>query len=162
MAYDLLTGKKSPRNWALGAPLTTSTDDVEERLRSLTVDTNNLNQDISFWFRQHASESQAKRFADAWSRWRDETYAFIRSWKEGSFKLKLAWNYVDRAEERMRELTEWRKRWESISHEQATAPASIAPPPPSKKNESGGIWKWAAMGLVGAIGGVILFKKIGA
>lgn len=162
MAYDIILGSRSPRDWSLGSNLgagfTTSTDDVEARLGTLTVDTNNLNADITAWFGPNRNLPNVARFADAWVTWRNSTYAFIKSWKEGTFKIKLAWNYMDRAEEKLRELAEWRRRWEALSGERSTAPAA---PPPEKK-ESGGLWKWAAAIAAGGALTLLAARKIGA
>jgi hypothetical protein len=152
------------KDWSLGASITTSTDDVEDRLRSLTVDTNNLNADITPWFRANAQNVQAARFVNAWTEWRNGTYKFIKSWKEGGFfKIKLAWNYADNADARIRELSEWRRRWEQLSGEKSTAPASIATPPKKAPGESGGsAWKWAAALAAGGLGAMFVAKKLGS
>ena len=161
MAYDLIRGRLDDKDWSLGASITTSTDDVDDRLRSLTVDTNNLNADVTAWYKNHAQNLTTQKFAAAWSQWRDATYKFIRSWKEGAFyKIKLAWNFMDDANQRVLELAEWRRRWEQLSGERSTAPATIAPPPP-KPDEGGGPWKWLAILGAGGIGALILSKKIG-
>jgi hypothetical protein len=160
VACDLLTGKTSPRNWALGASFTTSTDDVEVRLKDLTVDVNNLNNDITqYWFPKHKNEEPARRFVAAWIEWRDKTYEFIRSWKQGFFKVKLAWNYMDDANEKISELAEWRRRWERLSGESSTAPGTT---PPEKEKPSGGWWKWLAIAGAGAAGGLLIARKLGA
>ena len=79
MAFDLITRKRSPRNWALGASFTTSTDDVDQRLKDLTIDVNNLNNDITkSWFPKHKNEDASQRFVAAWIAWRDGTYQFVK------------------------------------------------------------------------------------
>ena len=164
MAYDLMKGRQDGKDWSLGASITTTTDDVEDRLRSLTTDTNNLNADVTAWYKNHAGESGAQKFASAWSEWRDATYKFIKSWKEGPFyKIKLAWNYVDNAEERMRELAEWRRRWEQLSGEKSTAPSTPPPAPPKPKNPDGrgGAWKILAILGAGGLGAMLIAKKLG-
>lgn len=163
MAYDIMRGKQDGKDWSLGASLTTSTDDVNDRLGSLTVDTNNLNADISAWYRNNAGEVQTARFAKAWSEWRDGTYKFIKSWKEGGFfKIKLAWNYLDNADTRIRELAEWRRRWEQLSGEKSTAPSTLPAPPKKQPGEGGGgAWKWLAILGAGGLGAMFLSKKIG-
>lgn len=165
MAYDLMRGCADGRDWSLGASITTSTDDVEDRLSTLTVDTNNLNNDITAWFTSNSGNDGAVKFWRAWVQWRDATYKFIKSWKEGPFyKIKLAWNYVDNAEERMRQLAEWRRRWEQLSGEKSTAPAAAAPAPPKPKGQesSGGAWKMLAVLGAGGIGALLLSRKLGA
>lgn len=159
MAFDLLTKKQSSRDWSLGASFTTTMSDVEDRLRTLTSDTNNLNADITqHWFPKHKNEETAKRFVAQWIEWRDKTYAFIKSWNEG-FRFKLAWNFMDNADQRVAELNEWRARWERLSGETAIAPMTA----PKKKDESsGGWWKWLAVGLGGAVAAVFVTKKLGA
>jgi hypothetical protein len=162
MAYDLLTKKRSSRNWALGASFTTSTDDVELRMKDLIVDVNNLNNDITqSWFPKHRNEDSAQRFVAAWIAWRDQAYAFVKSWKEGGFfHVKLAWNYMDDTNQKISELATWRERWERLSGESSTAPSTKAPP--KDEPSSGGLWKWLAIAGVGAAGGLLIAKKLGA
>jgi len=161
MAYDLMRGCQTRRDWSLGASFTTSTDDAEERLATLTTDVNNLNADITAWYKNHLGEGTPVKFWRAWIEWRDAAYRFVKSWKEGSaFKIKLAWNYVDNANEKMRELAEWRRRWEQISGERSTAPAAPPPPPPPPK-EGGGGWKLLAILGAGGLGALLLARKLG-
>jgi hypothetical protein len=161
VAYDLLTKKHTRRNWALGSSFTTSTDDVEQRLRDLTTDVNNLNDDITrYWFPKHQDDEQARRFVAAWTSWRDNTYSFIRGWKEGSrFQIKLAWNYMDQANQKISELADWRARWERMSGERSVAASTQ---PPEKESASNGVWKWLAIAGVGAVGGLIVARRLGA
>jgi hypothetical protein len=161
VAYDIFRKAQTGANWSLGASFTTSTEDVDDRLSSLTVDVNNLNADITqYWFPKHKDDIQARRFLSAWIAWRDGTYKFIRGWKEGTFKIKLAWNYMDDANQKISELAEWRRRWEALSGEKSTAPATLPPPPP--KSDGAGIWKWVAALAIGAAGATLVAKKLGA
>lgn len=162
MAYDIFRKTQTSKSWALGASWTTSTDDVEDRLRSLTIDVNNLNTDITqFWFPKHKNEPAAQKFVSAWVQWRDGAYKLIKSWREGwALEVKLAWNYMDNANEKLTELAEWRRRWERLSGESATSPSTL--PPPKKKEDSSSMWKWIAALAVGAAGATLVAKKLGA
>ena len=157
MAYDLLKGEKVPGDWSMGAPFTTTTEDVDVKLSALLVDTNNLNDDITKrWYPKEKDTPEVKPFVNAWMKWRDETYKFIKSWK--SFKIKLAWNYYDNAVERMRELASWRKKWEQLSGKEATGPASV---PPGDTGDNGNrLWRWLAIGLGGAAAGLFVLRKL--
>ena len=112
------------------------------------------------WFPKHKNEDASQRFVAAWIAWRDGTYQFVKAWKEGHFyQVKLAWNYIDAANQKISELATWRERWERISGESSTAPSTKAPP---KEESSGGLWKWLAVAGVGAVGGLLVAKKLGA
>jgi len=164
MAFSILSGEQVSRDWScgIGASITTSTEDVDIKLAALRTDANNLNIDITNWFAGVKDNPKAKTFVNAWVRWRDESYQFIKSWKEGPFyKIKLAWNYWDNAVERMHELAKWRERWERLSGQQSTAPASQLPPLPSSGGSGGGAWKWAAILGLGGIGALLVAKKVG-
>ena len=161
MAYDLMRGRQDGNDWSLGASITTSRDDVEEKLRVLTVGVDSLNADVTAWYRKHQDDVDAKKFVRAWVEWRDATYGFIKSWGKAVFKFR--WNfysYVDEADQKLRDLSEWRKRWEELSGERSTAPATVAPPV-AKPSEGGGAWKWLAILGAGGIGALLLSRKIG-
>jgi hypothetical protein len=166
MAHDLIRGTNDGKDWSIGASITTSTDDVDDRLRMLTTDTNNLNEDITGWWKRRQGDGAAGRFVNQWIEWRNAAYKFVRSWKEGPFyKIKLAWNYADNADARIHELAEWRRRWENLSGERATAPASVPPPLPKSKggggSGGGGPWKWVGLLGLGGIAALLAAKKIG-
>lgn len=158
MAYSLTLKKMVDGDWSMGAGFTTTTDDVEAKLGSLRTDTDNLNVDISTWFKKSQGRPGVKAFVDAWVRWRDDTYKFIASWKQG-FKIKLAWNYYDNAVDRLNELVKWRERWERLSGETSSAPASTVPKPTSAPDEVN-YWKWGAMLGLGAVSALWVSSKV--
>lgn len=164
MAYDLLKKKIVGRDWSIGAGFTTTTEDVDLRLAQLTTETNDLNIDITEnWFPRVKKNQQAQTFVNAWIRWRDDTYRLVRSWKEGAFyKIHMAWNYLNNTTDRLRELANWRDRWQKISGMQATAPAGTIPQDAGSNPPDPGTnwWKWGAIGGTGGIIAILLGRKI--
>jgi hypothetical protein len=165
MAYDLATKKQTARDWSIGAGLTTTTEDVDLRLRQLTTETNGLNVDITqIWYPKAKKDPQTQIFVNAWVRWRDDTYAFVKSWKEGPFyKIHMAWNFLNNATDRLRELADWRAKWQKLSGLEATAPSGTVPPdagskPPTDTNTNW--WKWAAIGSAGGLGAILIGRKL--
>lgn len=159
MAYDLLSGKQTARDWSCGASFFTSTDDVVAKLDSLTADVNNLNTDVSRWWQGAQKTPETKDFVNAWSRWRDATYRFIKSWREKSLTIKMAWTYADIADEKMRELAEWRGKYQELSGRAATAPAS-RPPAAPKPGDSSSAWKWVAAIAAGGAAFALISRKL--
>lgn len=160
MAYSLTLGKMVGGDWSMGAGFTTTTEDVEAKLGALRTDVDNLNVDISEWFKKAQGRPGVKAFVDAWVRWRDDTYKFIASWKQGFLKIKLAWNYYDNAVDRLNELSKWRERWEKISGETSSAPSSTVPKPASATPEEINFWKWGAVLGIGAVSALYVSSKV--
>lgn len=165
MAYDLWTKKAVPRNWSIGAKFTTTTEDVELRLKQLTTETNQLNTDITqIWFPKVKQNPQAQAFVNAWVKWRDDTYVFVKSWKTGpTFKIQMAWNFMDNIADRQKELGDWRAKWQKLSGLEATAPTGTIPPDagskPPNKDEGINWWKWGAIGGAGGVVALFVTRK---
>lgn len=166
MAYDLATKKHTARDWSIGAGFTTSTEDVDLRLQQLVTETNTLNDDITqIWFPKNKGNPENHAFVRAWIAWRDDTYRFTRSWKEGAFyKIHLAWNYYNNAGDRLRELPQWRSRYQELSGRKATAPTGIIPADAGTNlptADSGtNWWKWGAVAGTGGLLALIFRHKI--
>jgi hypothetical protein len=139
-----------PINDDFGAPVFTTTGDVTALVDALQTATDNLNADITQrWFPTVSAQPAANDFVNAWIRWRDQTYAFIKGWREGWFNL--AWNWYDTAASKLGELTTWRGNYEQVCGCRASGPAPNVPD--NKPIDIAGIVKTVA--IVAGIGGLV-------
>lgn len=110
----------------LGAPLFTSTGDVKALVDQLNASVDNLNIDITqSWFPTVKTVPSANDYVNAWIRWRDQAYAFIKDYRSQTFYL--AWNWYDMAAAKLNELAEWRRSYEQVAQRGATGPAPKLP-----------------------------------
>lgn len=166
MALDLVLGR-TIRNWSrsssfVGAPIMTTSEDAMAKLDQLNLDVDNLNMDITqIWFPTVQAKGSVANgaFVNAWIKWRDAAYAMIAEGRRKKFIPDLAWQVVDRVDNKTRELDAWRKQFEAVSKTKATGPQSKAPPPPDP-NAGSSIWMYVALAAAGAAGAGLLLAKI--
>lgn len=136
-----------------GAPLFTSTGDVRALVDSLQNGVDSLNLDITqSWFPTVSGQPAAAEFTNAWIRWRDQAYAWIKEFR--GYWTYLAWNQYDIAAAKLNDLLTWRRNYEQVSGRKATGPAPNIPEG-AKPVDLEGIVKTVA--IVGAIGVVAWF-----
>lgn len=134
-----------------GAPLFTSTGDVRALVDSLQSNTDMLNLDITqTWFPTVSAQPAANEFVNAWIRWRDQTYAWIKEFR--GYWTYLAWNQYDIAAAKLNDLVTWRHNYEQVSGRKATGPSPNIPEG-AKPVDLEGIIKTVA--IVGAVGVVV-------
>ncbi len=138
---------------SLEAPWFTSTGDVRAMVSQLNTATDVLNNDITrSWYPASAKSQPENDFVNGWILWRDQTYAWIKTFY--GYVTWLAWNQYDIAAAKIQELIEWRASFEKIAGRSATGPAPTLPPG-AKPIDLEGIVKTVA--IVAAIGGVVYF-----
>lgn len=160
MAWDLMDKRFDRRDWNVsigddesGATLLWAS--AKGQLESLKVAVDVLNTDVSIWYKKSAKEDEQKKFANAWSMWRDQFYKWYKAAMTRWMTLapETPWSVADMVEKKTAELNEWRKQFERQSGEVASGPGQIVP-------EGGsGVWKWVSVaGLSGFVALLIANK----
>jgi hypothetical protein len=136
---------------SLEAPWFTSTGDVRALVSQLNTATDVLNNDITKgWYPTSAKSQTENDFVNGWIIWRDQTYAWIKTFY--GYVTWLAWNQFDIAAAKLQELIGWREGFEKIAGRAATGPAPTLPVG-AKPIDLEGIVKTVA--IVAAVGGVV-------
>lgn len=163
MAYDIIRRRQVDGNWTMGAPIFTTSEDALQKWTSLRAAVDNLNNDITqFWFPKAKNEPGAASFVNQWITWRDNVYSDYKENTRRKIIPDLAWNVWNRGDAKLKELEEWRARFEKRSGQATTAPGTTPEETHGPKKPSGGFnpWLLATMALAGAVGLTILQRKI--
>lgn len=131
----------------MGAPIFTSSGDVDALMDQLQTATDALNSDITKWFNANTSNAAARGFWDAWVVWRDSAYGAVKYWRNVPI-FKLAWNHYDIAQAKLAELLRWRTDFQKISGRAPSGPGPQVPP-----GSSASTWLAVAAG-VAVLGGL--------
>jgi hypothetical protein len=174
MAYDLLTKKQSSKSWALGcdvgAPLIVYDSDMMKELDDLRRDVDGLNDDFTAWFKGTSTNPEARNLWQRWMAFRDQVYGTYKTWTDTTLMLTRGGSvhsalgrrkFYDNVKDLQEQTLRWRKTFEAKTGQKATSPIA-SNPNNEKKEESGGFWKWLAIAGAGAVGGLIVAKKLGA
>lgn len=161
MAFDVFKGRQVDGDWTMGASFFTTSEDAKERWNTLLQATNNLNEDISLWFRKNKTSEEAAQFSRQWSNWRDTVYSEYKDNARRKIIPDLAANVWNRGDTKLIELKEWRGRFEKLSGTSATAPGPEAQEQHEPKKSGTSPWAYAALALAGAVGFVLVQRKVG-
>ena len=133
MAYDIMRRRQVEGDWSMGAPFFATSEDALQKWNSLIASVDNLNDDVTkVWFPKVRGNEEAVSFVNAWIRWRDTVYSEYKDNRRRKIIPDLAWNVWNRGDARLKELDDWRARWEKLSGRTATAPGII----PEEKHET--------------------------
>ena len=163
-----------PRHRALGAPITTTTDDVDVMVNVLKNNLDNLDNEITGWYGSVDHTPDIDKFAAGWDGFRKEVRAFIYQWQTqgtsyikakltpggpdpGPF-LKLAWQYYDNAKAYIDQNRQWRDRYTQISGNTPVTPDFQAPSHNPEAGSPESYLQWAAVGL-GLVALIMILKK---
>jgi len=174
MAYDLITKKRSARNWALGAssigaPLIVYDEEMMAELNNLRRDVDALNDDFTAWFKKNQGDLQARNLWKHWTTFRDDVYGTYKSWTDTTLLLTPGGSvhsytgrrkFYDNVKNLQEQESKWRKDFERLTGQAPSAPSALDTKKPD--DSSGSLWKWAAILGLGAFGGVLVARKLGA
>jgi hypothetical protein len=158
---------------SVGAPITTTTDDVDVQVNVLSTNLDNLDRAITDWYTAVRDKKNKKfdQFAAGWDHYRQSARNFIYQWRTQGLAflkakltpgarypgpwLKLAWNYYDNARAHQENVRKWRLAWNKLSGEAEVTPEGGGQPPPEPKG-AGSVILYGAL----ALGGVFAASKL--
>lgn len=174
MAYNLLTRKQSRRSWALGAsidvgaPLIVYDDEVMKELNDLRRDVDGLNVDFTDWIKKNPKDVHARSLWNNWVNFRDDVYGTYKKWTDTTLLMPSGSvhsfvgrrKFYDTVKNLQEQFLKWRETFQKTTGQEPSTPAASE----HKKDESssGSMWKWLAIAGLGAAGGLIVAKKLGA
>jgi Transglycosylase SLT domain len=110
----------------VGAPVFTTSEDAKQKWNTLNAATTNLDGDIARWFKAPGKRNADETaYVNAWLRWRDAVYSEYKDNARTKIIPDLAWSVWNRGDEKLRELADWRTRFEAISGKKASAPVTV-------------------------------------
>lgn len=162
MAYDIFRRRQVSGDWTMGAPIFATSEDALQKWYALRTAVDNLNSDITqFWFPKVKNDPAAQSFVNQWITWRNQVYSDYKENTRRKIIPDLAWNVWNRGDAKLKELEEWRARYEKRSGEASTAPGT-KPEETHDTKKPGGFNPWliATAALAGAVGLTLLQRKI--
>lgn len=161
MAWDIIRRKQVEGDWTMGASFMTSSEDAKQKWNGLIASVDNLNVDITqVWFPRHRDEELAKNFVNAWIRWRDTVYSEYKDNARVKILPDLAWSVWNRGDAKLRELEEWRAKFEALSGQPASAPSSRPEERHETRSPGTSPWAWVAAAAGGAALFALALRKV--
>lgn len=163
MAYDIFKRRQVGGDWTMGAPFFATTEDALQKWNTLRTSVDNLNEDITqVWFPKVKDDAAAGSFVRMWINWRDNVYSEYKDNTRRKIIPDLAWNVWNRGDAKLKELEEWRARFEKRSGQATIAPGSKPEESHETKKPGSGFNPWlvATAALAGAVGLTLLQRKI--
>jgi hypothetical protein len=159
----------------MGAPVTTSIDDVDLQVAVLETNLDGLDRAIVDWYRTVAKTTAIDQFVAGWDGERKAVRAFIHQWRTRGFAwirdniipgrpypgpiLKGAWNYYDQARTHQENVRKWRLGWQKVSGQTLTTPEGTSEPPP-EAGSGANVLVYGLLAVAGVYGASRLIEAV--